>query len=260
MLKPYTVILKKVGETPLQALEAFRGKEHIAAEVPLTYAGRLDTMAEGKLIVLSGDECKKKEVYNGLDKEYIFEILLGFTSDSQDVLGIVEEVKKEESFSEKEIRKATRSFLGKNTFPYPAFSAKKVDGKQMFEHAKEGTLSDIEIPTKESVIYSLGYSGKQVRSLQSVINEALAKIDASQGGDFRKEEIRAHWEKLRTLEKKYVMIFKFKTIVSSGTYIRTLAPLIAQALGVGGLVYSLSRTKIGRYVPLGTFGFWRKNF
>lgn len=259
-MKPYVVIEKKVGETPLQAIEVFREKEQISPEVPLTYAGRLDPMAEGRLLVLIGDECKKKEVYNGLDKEYVFEILLGFRSDSQDVLGMVEGVKKEDGFSEKDIRNAARLFLGRNTFPYPAFSAKKVDGKQMFEHAKEGTLSDIEIPTRESIIYSLRYFRKQARPLHLIINEALAKIDTLQGGDFRKEEIRARWEQLRTTEKKYATILGFRAIVSSGTYIRALAPAIAEKLGVGGLVYSLRRTKIGRYVSLGTFGFWRKNF
>jgi tRNA U55 pseudouridine synthase TruB len=52
-------------------------------------------MAEGKMLVLAGETCKEREKYLGLDKEYIFEILLGFESDTKDILGII---KKEKEF------------------------------------------------------------------------------------------------------------------------------------------------------------------
>jgi tRNA U55 pseudouridine synthase TruB len=51
-------------------------------------------MAEGKMLILAGEACKEREKYLGLDKEYIFEILLGFKSDTKDILGIIENDKK----------------------------------------------------------------------------------------------------------------------------------------------------------------------
>ena len=87
------IIYKKVGETPLEALENFRTKRldegHVEyRNIPMTYAGRLDPMAEGDLLILIGEECKKKDAYLGLDKEYEVEVLFGIETDTHDVLGI----------------------------------------------------------------------------------------------------------------------------------------------------------------------------
>ena len=51
------------GETPLEALEAFRARNKKYKNEKMTYAGRLDPMAEGVLIVLVGEEVHNKEKY-----------------------------------------------------------------------------------------------------------------------------------------------------------------------------------------------------
>ena len=84
------ILNKEVGETPLFVLEKFKRKNKFYGNKKLTYAGRLDPMAEGKLLVLVGKNCNKKEKYLDLDKEYEFEILMDFKSDTQDILGISE--------------------------------------------------------------------------------------------------------------------------------------------------------------------------
>lgn len=71
------VIYKNIGETPLEALERFRADHVEYKNEPMTYAGRLDPMASGKLIILIGEECKNKDEYLKLDKEYEVDILLG---------------------------------------------------------------------------------------------------------------------------------------------------------------------------------------
>ena len=88
-MRRYEIVEKSVGETPLQALEAFRERERLGG-IPLTYAGRLDPMASGKLLILIGDECKKRDTYTGLDKRYRFEVLFGARTDTGDILGITE--------------------------------------------------------------------------------------------------------------------------------------------------------------------------
>ncbi|MDQ3244755.1 MAG: tRNA pseudouridine(55) synthase TruB, partial [bacterium] len=89
MVKSFYLLNKKEGETPLEALESFRVKAKIGKEVKMTYAGRLDPMASGLLIILAGEECKNKEKYLRLDKEYNFEVLFGFATDTYDILGKV---------------------------------------------------------------------------------------------------------------------------------------------------------------------------
>ena len=69
-LKKVILLNKKIGETPLQALERFRLRHKTYKEVKMTYAGRLDPMASGLLLVLAGEEIKNKEKYLGLDTEY----------------------------------------------------------------------------------------------------------------------------------------------------------------------------------------------
>jgi hypothetical protein len=88
-LARYIVLNKAVGETPLSCVEAWREKHPAYAGVSLAYAGRLDPMASGKLLILIGEECKQQERYHDLDKEYTFRVLFGVSSDSGDVLGLV---------------------------------------------------------------------------------------------------------------------------------------------------------------------------
>lgn len=80
---------KALGQTPLECLEELRVSRPDLADLPLTYAGRLDPLACGLLIVLAGEECKNKDQYLGLDKTYEFEMLVGFATDTYDLLGVV---------------------------------------------------------------------------------------------------------------------------------------------------------------------------
>lgn len=297
-MQKYRVIEKRVGHTPLQELEALRLARPELSQVPLTYAGRLDPMASGKLLVLIGDECKKKKQYEKLDKEYEFEVLLGVKSDAGDVLGIADTSPNEQStrcyFLSCGTRSAltalracgfgprtknntacsapwivARSLVGKHTFPYPAFSSKTVGGKPLFEYALAGTLDTIEVPTIDVHIYSMRYLGKRVvardvlgKDIEDKIN--MLQIESNTGrvaADFRKGEIIDRWQHLLGNGPDQYEVLRFKATVSSGTYIRTLSALIAQKLGTEGLAYSIYRTRIGRYQPIiGELGFWRRTF
>ncbi|MFA6227119.1 MAG: hypothetical protein WC631_01385 [Candidatus Paceibacterota bacterium] len=82
-------LYKKRGETPLECLNRFKLANPEYKDDKMTYAGRLDPLAEGILLVLVGEECKNKDKYLGLDKEYEVTVLFGFATDSFDVLGLV---------------------------------------------------------------------------------------------------------------------------------------------------------------------------
>ncbi|MES2014677.1 MAG: hypothetical protein V4437_02585 [Patescibacteria group bacterium] len=264
----YRVIEKRLGETPLQALESFRNSTSSLKGIPLTYAGRLDPMAEGKLLILIDDECKKRSVYDALDKEYEFELLLGYKSDTGDILGLAEGASHTKRYTEREIQSAAKFFLGEHSFPYPAFSSKTVKGIPLFQHALEDTLQGVSIPSAEVRIYSINYIGKRFISKKGLLQEIFQKINFLKvevservGSDFRKPQILERWKEIIEGEEGDCEVLKFRVIASSGTYIRTLAPCIAEKLGTLGLAYSIHRTKIGRYQALlGRFGFWKKVF
>jgi tRNA pseudouridine(55) synthase len=270
-MKPYVVLDKKVGETPLQCLTAYRAQNAELKDVAMAYAGRLDPMAEGKLLVLLGDTCKVQENYHKLDKEYEFEVLFGVSSDTADVLGILQTCAVPD-ITAPTLKKVIRKMIGNVELPYPHFSSRTVGGKPLHVWKLEGKIDEIEIPKKKSTLYSLTLKSLYTKSVQEVYVHARAKIETiptvtdeskALGNDFRRPDVRQSWDNFirdTDPEKQYV-IAHFSCICSSGTYMRTLAELIANELHTCGLAYSIKRTKIGTYrrIPFG-FGFWTKLF
>jgi len=273
-LPRYIVLEKPVGQTPLEAIDAWRAAHPEYATLPATYAGRLDPMASGTLIVLLGDECKRRDTYMGLDKEYEIEVVLDATTDTGDALGRAEVNATESHLEKTAIVKALRQLSGTHNIPYPAFSSKTVDGKPLFQYALEGTLDSISIPKHDETIYRAKLLSKQeldATALRARIRTLLTRVPQSDdarkvlGADFRQDAIRARWEsifeKLSEQEKSRTFtVLTLRVTCASGTYMRTLAARLGSALGTTGFALSIHRTKIGRYLPLGLFGFWRKQY
>jgi hypothetical protein len=68
------LIDKRVGETPLQLINRIRIEMPKLKNERLSYAGRLDPMAEGQMLILVGDENNNRDKYLGLDKDEIKDI------------------------------------------------------------------------------------------------------------------------------------------------------------------------------------------
>ena len=240
---------KEIGETPLECLERTRLEKGIAADVPMTYAGRLDPLASGKLLILVGDECKDKEKYLGLDKEYEIEVLFGMKTDTGDALGLIEKI----DASAPDLYKGSScttctKFCGKFTQEYPAYSSKTVDGHQLHDLARRGELPD-EMPTKEVEIYSIEEIGKgeqQVFISGLELGRCAIKNMSKVNGDFRQKEIIASWKKF---EEEYAAdlfpVIKLRVKCSSGTYMRSLAERIGREAGTVAFAFSIKRTKVG---------------
>ena len=75
ILRKVIVLNKKEGETPLEAAESFRYLHKAYKDIKMTYAGRLDPIASGLLLILAGEEIKNKEKYLNLNTIRVFEIL-----------------------------------------------------------------------------------------------------------------------------------------------------------------------------------------
>ena len=270
-MKKHVTIQKQVGETPLSAMEKLRETDTSLVGIPLAYAGRLDPMASGTLLVLIGEECKQQTKYHSLDKEYVFEVLFGFSSDTGDVLGIAERDSANISLDTASIYRAAKSLVGTHTLPYPHYSSKTVQGKPLFLWTLEGRLDEIEIPTIKATVHKIHLLDVRTQTVAETIEHVLQKIELiptvteeskALGRDFRRSEIRARWNELKNgHQNDSVTVAKFKIVVSSGTYIRSLAPIIAKKLGTTGLAYSIHRSKIGFFkkIPL-LGGFWRRTY
>lgn len=257
----YVVIYKNVGETPLQALEAWRSLHPIYTGVPASYAGRLDPMAEGKLLILLGEECKRQTRYTGLDKEYEIEVLLDIGSDTGDALGIVEYAGKETRVDSRVLESALRAERGRHMRAYPAYSSKTVNGKPLFLHTLEGNISNIEIPTHEERIYRIQEVTSahiEARELKKRITYFLSLVPTSDepskqlGADFRIHDVGTSWERVFEKPVRTYALLTLRVSCGSGTYMRSLAPRIGEALGTRALALSIKRTKIGKQ----WHGFW----
>ena len=266
----YVVLDKKVGETPLGALEKWRSENPLYATTPAAYAGRLDPMASGKLLILLGEECKRQRAYTNLDKAYEIEVLFDIGSDTGDILGVPTYAKQATQFDTDTLDQVLQGEIGEHTLAYPAFSSKTVGGKPLFLYALEGALGTIEIPTHTEHIYSLkqkGVSSVSSRDIRSRIIDLLTRVPRTTepskqiGEDFRIERIRGAWESLfANVRERDFIVLNLRVICGSGTYMRSLAPRLGEALGTKALALSITRTRIGTYFPLGRWGFWTRTY
>jgi tRNA pseudouridine55 synthase len=242
------IVEKNLGETPLECLERFRIDNNIESNIPITYAGRLDPMATGKLIILTGEECKNKDDYLNWDKEYEVEILFGFTTDSYDILGIPKiGLNDVQDIDQKcELIKSWYENGLKFEQKYPPFSSKTILGTPLHAITRKKMLVEDEVwPTKQVEIYKLDIlESKNVSA--TFIKENIIKSINLVHGDFRQDEIVAKWlELLKQFEISVTTfpIIKLRVACSSGTYMRSLAHTIGERFGVGAIAWSIHRTR-----------------
>ena len=248
-------LYKNIGETPLQCLERFREDNPEYKDISLSYAGRLDPMAEGVLLVLVGEENKEREKYLSLDKEYVAEILFGFKTDTYDILGLNHltqtddrpNILFEQNVLRKRLREALKAFQGKRLQAYPPYSSKPVLGQPLFSWARSNTLDKIQIPSREIEIHSIVLQNYRMISreeLEGLIHKRISLVK----GDFRQKEILKMWDTtLDEIQGEKFPVAKIFVQCSSGTYVRSLAHSLGEILKTGALALSIKRTKVGKW-------------
>lgn len=240
-------LYKKQGETPLERISRFREDFPEYSEIPMTYAGRLDPMAEGVLLVLSGEMTKKKDEYLSVDKEYEISVLVGVSTDTGDVLGIVEEVGGVGEIDDSLILEKNAQLTGIHEEPYPIFSSKPVNGKPLFEWARTAPLLAKDIPQHTVVIDSIELLSKKYFTLNELHNEIKERIEKVEG-DFRQEAIVRKWESIiEEYGENNVCMITLRIRCGSGAYMRVVAQKLARSLGYPGLAYFIKRTKVGDF-------------
>lgn len=241
------ILYKKEGETPLECINRAKEGGIIPKDEKATYAGRLDPMAEGLLIVLTGESVHEKENYLKLPKEYEVEVLVGVSTDTGDVLGLVEKTKFNPDILEEKIQEVLKNCEGEFEEEYPKFSSKPVDGKPLFSLARLGKIFHTNIPKHTVVIHSSVLQNTRVMKVTEVGEESIERIKKVKG-DFRQEEIIAGWSNLKNISgNENVLVISIKVSCESGAYMRVLAEKIGKSLGYPALALRIKRTKIGEY-------------
>jgi tRNA pseudouridine55 synthase len=245
--KTIHLMYKKLGDTPFQCVDKFKKNNPAYRYIPMTYAGRLDPMAEGLLLVLSGTLVTEKEKYLGLGKTYEFEILWEFETDTQDILGLSKNDEISIFPTVEEVIKALAETPGKFEQKYPAYSSQVVSGKSLIEWSRLGRISEVTIPSHEVEIMSASHLSRRFLSGADLLKEVERRIALVQG-DFRQEAILARWKKIMALKsEKLFTLDKIKVSVSGGFYVRQFVSDLAQKLGTTATTFHIKRTKVGEY-------------
>lgn len=137
MLNGILNIYKEKGFTSHDVVAKLRG---IVGQKKIGHTGTLDPDATGVLPVCLGKATKLCDLLTDKNKTYEAVLLLGKTTDTQDITGEVLEEKSTEALTEEKVREAIEGFIGDYEQIPPMYSALKVNGKKLYELAREGKV------------------------------------------------------------------------------------------------------------------------
>lgn len=245
-MKKAVCVWKPIGFTPLQVIFKFKEKYPEYKEETVSYAGRLDPMAEGILVLLVGEENKNRDKYLGLDKQYETEIIFGVSTDTFDSLGLISE-KNQKDINKKDILNVLDKYRGKQKQEYPPFSSKTVEGKPLYWWAREKKLGEIKIPQREIEFYEFELLDFEKININDLVSKIIGNVKLIDG-DFRQKEIIKNWKKFQKENKVQRLIqAKIKISCSSGTYIRRFADDLGKELGTCAFAFSIQRIRVGKH-------------
>lgn len=234
------IIYKPIGWTPLQCIDQLREINVEYKNSPITYAGRLDPMAEGLLLLLTDEDRYKKDEYQKLNKIYEAIILLGVKTDSLDALGIP--TKGSENVNQIETKNIKDILEGTHKLPFPNYSSYKVQGKPLHWWTQNNRIHEIEIPIQNMNVLKVNNISTQEIAPSKLLDQ-ITKSIKNVSGDFRQQEIIKAWEQLLDEQQTFSTI-SLTLSVTSGTYIRSLADLLGKHLGTDACLLTLKRTQI----------------
>lgn len=203
MLNGILVIDKDKGMTSADVVYHLRRVLHIRK---IGHAGTLDPEVTGVLPIAIGQATKLIEMMHTRPKEYIGTGLFGYSTDSYDATGtVLKEKKLIQPFSGAEIQENMNKFVGEIVQVPPIYSAVKVNGKHLYEYARE----EIEVERPQRKVEVKQYD---------LTKEPVFDINTGQES------------------------FDFKIKCSKGTYVRSLVNDLGEKLDCPATMTYLRRT------------------
>lgn len=220
-------VYKEAGFTSFDVVAKLRG---IARQKKIGHTGTLDPDATGVLPVCFGNATKLCEYLTDKVKEYEATFVLGITTDTQDISGKILE-KKKPVITEEELTMTIMSFLGEQDQIPPMYSALKVDGKKLYELAREGKVVE--------------------RKPRKITVHDIKAVDIIRVSDVKKSQdqrtVEALEDVIKELDEDSIIGAIIRVNCSKGTYIRTICHDIGEKQGSGATMTKLVRTKSGNF-------------
>ena len=169
MINGIVNIYKEKGYTSHDVVAVLR---KVVGQKKIGHTGTLDPDATGVLPVCLGRATKVCELLTDHDKTYEALLLLGKTTDTQDISGEVLEERDPGNLTEEEVRSCIESFIGEYDQIPPMYSALKVNGKKLYELAREGKT--VERKSRKVQIHG-------IRILEMNLPHVRMEVDCSKG-------------------------------------------------------------------------------
>lgn len=195
------------------------------------HAGTLDPLATGLLILCVGNYTKRIEAFQAMSKTYEGTITFGATTPSFDLEKAPDTFFPTEHLTKAALETALAQFRGDILQVPPVFSAVKVDGRRLYKNARTG--EEVELPHRPVHIESFELLG-DLRAVERSVGKA--EVISKKGAP-----IMLHPDYTEGVQ------VDFRVVCSKGTYIRSLANDLGQAVGSGAYLSRLRRTTTGGF-------------
>ena len=210
------------------------------------HAGTLDPLAQGVLICLVGkDDTRRQSEFMGQVKEYSFDVLFGFTTDTYDVLGIPSFTPYDSELIKNTLPEKLKKYLGEIDQEVPSFSAVKVEGQTLYRSALSGKAK--ENPSRKVMIEEIEIVEQSLIAKDDLHRLIIELVEKVRKG-FRQPQIIDAWNTLfkEISQEKFLMV-KIRAKVSKGTYVRSIAHDLGKDLAIGACTTIITRERVGDF-------------
>lgn len=203
MINGILVVDKDKGMTSADVVYHLRKALHIRK---IGHAGTLDPDVTGVLPIAIGQATKLIELMHTQNKKYVGTAILGYATDSYDISGkVLKSQKLTDPIAKEEIEQQMQKFVGQIEQVPPIYSAVRVNGKHLYEYAREGI--EVDRPKRQVQIFAYDTMSEPVFDSKTGFQE-----------------------------------FDFQIECSKGTYVRSLVNDLGTRLGVPAVMKTLRRT------------------
>ena len=213
------IVNKPLGKTSFDAVAMARKQ---LGTKSVGHTGTLDPLATGVLVIATDSSTKLVQFLTAHSKDYLAFISLGASTPTLDSEGPILETQAVPEFSSQQIKSVLSKFVGTQQQLPPIYSAIHVNGERAYDLARAG--KEVKLELRAVTIHRLEFL------------DYGANLDA----------VRQNHENLPTPlgESPTMLVF---ASVSSGTYLRSLARDVGEALGVPAHLSGLIRTRVGKF-------------
>ena len=229
------IVDKPAGWTSQDVAAKLRG---VYREKRVGHGGTLDPMATGVLPIFLGRATRAVPFFEHADKVYEATLRLGLVTDTQDITGRTLE-EHPVDITPEQLEAALEGFRGEIQQIPPMYSAIKVNGQKLYALARKG--KEVERQPRPVTIYELKATGIRQQATEDGETDCHGQFANRPRNDKTGGSPNPGSCQLSTVNCQLIIH------CSKGTYVRTLCHDIGQALGCGGCMAALRRTRAGRY-------------